>query len=111
MKKTLRPEFSRRPIPMAICNECRGAATLSGLYGARPCMTCRVSGWVSVDTGDALPLEDLVFQLSLKLQQAQKQIDALTRVAPASGAAAQYQTNNRRGAGGTTEFGRSTTPR
>ena len=101
MKKPLRSEFSRRPIPMAVCNECGGAATVSGLYGPRPCMTCHVSGWVSVDTGDALPLEDLVFQLSLKLQQAQQRIDALTRVPPVSGAAAQYQTNNRRGAGGT----------
>ena len=100
MKKTLRPEFSRRPIPMSVCRECRGAATVIGLYGPRPCMTCRVSGWVSVDTGDALPLEDLVFQLSLKLQLAQQQIDALTRVPPVSGAAAQYQINNRRGAGG-----------
>lgn len=101
MKTTHRPEFSRRPIPMTVCNECRGAATLSGLYGPRPCMTCRVSGWVSVDTGDALPLEDLVFQLSLKLQQAQQQVDALTCALPVSGAAVQYQTNNRRGAGGT----------
>ena len=105
MKKTLRPEFSRRPIPMAVCKECRGNATVSGLYGPRPCMTCRVSGWVSADTGDALPLEDLVFQLSLKLQQAQQQIKALTRVPPVSGAAAQYQTNNRRGAGGTNFIG------
>ena len=101
MKKTLRPEFSRRPIPLAVCKECRGAATVSGIYGPRPCMTCRVSGWVSVDTGDALALEDLVFQLSLKLQQAQQQIDALTRGAPVCGAAAQYETNNRRGAGST----------
>lgn len=101
MKQTLRPEFSRRPIPMAVCNECRGAATVSGLYGSRPCMTCSVSGWVSVDTGEALPLEDLVFQLSLKLQLAQLQIDALKRLLPVSGAAAQYQTNNRRGAGNT----------
>lgn len=93
MKKPLRPEFSRRLIPMVVCNECPGAATVSGLYGPRPCMTCSFSGWVSVDTGEALPLEDLVFQLSLKLQQAQQQIDALTRVPPVSGAAAQYQTN------------------
>ena len=105
MKKTLRLEFSRRPIPMVVCNECRGAATVSGLYGPRPCMKCRVSGWVSGDTGDALPLEDLVFQLSLKLQWAQQQIDAFTRVPPVSGAAAQYQTNNRRGAGGTNYTG------
>ncbi|WP_085722942.1 hypothetical protein [Pseudomonas sp. R37(2017)] len=101
MKKTLRPEFSRQPIPMAVCNECRGSATMNGLYGPRPCMKRSVSGWVSIDTGEALPLEDLVFQVSLKLQQVQQQIEALKSVPTVSGRAAQYQHNNRRGAGGT----------
>lgn len=99
MKKSLHLEFSRRPIPLAVCQECRGLATVSGLYGPRPCMQCSVSGWVSVDTGEALPLEDLVFQLSLKLQQAQQQIEALKCEPRVPGPATQYQQNNRRGAG------------
>ncbi|WP_449106711.1 hypothetical protein [Pseudomonas mohnii] len=104
MKKSLRPEFSRQLMSLSACPECRGLATVNGLYGPRPCMACNVSGWVDAGTGEALPLEELVTQLSLRLQAAQQQIEQLNKPA-LMGPAAQYQQNNRRGAGGTNYTG------
>ncbi|WP_432777884.1 hypothetical protein O4O02_19915 [Pseudomonas fortuita] len=104
MKKSSRPEFSRQLMPLTPCSECCGQATLNGLYGPRPCMACNVSGWVDAGTGKALPLEELVTQLSLRLQAAQRHINESKR-SQASGPEATYQGSNRRGAGGTNYTG------
>ncbi|ATR83792.1 hypothetical protein CS390_15200 [Pseudomonas sp. HLS-6] len=99
MKKSPRPEFSRQLMPLTACPECRGQAAVNGLYGPRPCMACNVSGWVDAGTGEALPLEELVTQLSLRLQAAQRYINELKHPR-ATGPEALYTGSNRRGAGG-----------
>ncbi|MNG21670.1 hypothetical protein D3C84_1060630 [compost metagenome] len=67
-------------------------------------MQCNASGWVATETGEALPLEVLVTQLSVRLQAAEHQIAQFNCFKPA-GAEAQYSDNNRRGAGGTNYTG------
>lgn len=71
-----------------------------GTFYELPCDHCNASGWVAASSGEALPLEELVTQLSLKLQDAHRQLEQLKNP-QASGPEATYQGSNRRGAGGT----------
>jgi hypothetical protein len=66
------------------------------------CATCNASGWVCAETGEALPLADLVLQLNMKLRAMERD---LAIVDQQSGAQRQYEQNNRRGAGGTNYTG------
>lgn len=101
MRKRHGPEFRAQQLDLAKCPACRGRAVVDGVFHELPCLPCHASGWVSADTGEALPLDVLVTQLSLRLQAAEQQIEQLKRSAPMNGPAAQYKQNNRRGAGGT----------
>ncbi len=102
MKKQHGPAFRRELKPLMECSLCRGAGSTKGVFHDLDCLTCNASGWVCRDTGEALPLEELVPQLNMKLRNV---IAELSRVRQASGAAAQYQQNNRRGSGGTNYTG------
>ncbi|KEZ72799.1 hypothetical protein C5I_0117345, partial [Pseudomonas syringae pv. syringae FF5] len=73
---------------------------IKGVFHEMACVQCSASGWVEAETGEALPLEVLVTQLSMRLQAAAQQIEQLKRPAQMTGPAAIYQQNNRRGAGG-----------
>ncbi|RMV91506.1 hypothetical protein ALP01_03539 [Pseudomonas caricapapayae] len=73
---------------------------VKGIYYEMACVQCNASGWVASETGDALPLEVLVTQLSMRLQAADRQIEQLKRPDQVTGPAAIYNQNNRRGAGG-----------
>lgn len=101
MKKSHGPAFRAARIELARCSACRGRAVVQGVFHELPCERCNASGWVSADTGEPLPLEVLVTQLSIRLQAAEYQIQQLKRPAPVTGPAAQYQQNNGRGAGKT----------
>ncbi|MFK0090862.1 hypothetical protein ACIQUS_26685 [Pseudomonas sp. NPDC090755] len=104
MKKSHGPAFRKEAIDLAQCPACKGRAVIKGVFHDLACLQCNASGWVSVASGMALPLEDLVTQLSLRLQAAQRQINELKQPR-AVGAEAIYQDNNRRGAGGTNYTG------
>lgn len=101
MKKCHGPEFRAAQVDLAKCPACRGRAVIQGVFHELACVQCHASGWVSADTGEALPLEVLVTQLSIRLQAADYQIQQLKRPVPVTGPAAQYQQNNGRGAGKT----------
>ena len=105
MKKSHGPEFRAARLDLAKCPTCRGRAVVPGVFHELACVQCNASGWVSADTGEPLPLEVLVTQLSIRLQAADYQIQQLKRPAPVTGPAAQYEQNNRRGAGGTNYTG------
>lgn len=100
LKKSHGPSLRKEQITLAWCPVCRGKAVIKGVFHDLACSQCNASGWVNGITGEALPLEELVTQLSLRLQQAESRIEQLKKVVPI-GAAALYQRNNRRGAGGT----------
>lgn len=104
MKKSHGPSLEKEVIELAPCQPCRGAGFTKELFFPRPCMQCNASGWVAAATGEAVPLEELVIQLNMKLRAVDRQLDQLTKRQPI-GPEAQYHTNNRRGAGGTNYTG------
>jgi hypothetical protein len=105
MKKSHGPAFRAARIELAKCPICRGRAVVPGVFHELPCGQCNASGWVSAETGESLTLDVLVTQLSFRLQAAEEQIEQLKRLVSMNGPAAQYQQNNRRGAGGTNYTG------
>lgn len=99
MKKSHGPAFRATKLDLAKCPACRGRAVMKGVFHEMACVQCNASGWVTAETGEALPLEVLVTQLSIRLQAADHQLAQFRKVMP-GGAAQQYEQNNRCGAGG-----------
>lgn len=67
MKKSVGPSLHIERRPLARCPECHGAGITTGIFFQMPCGVCSGSGLVDKDTGRALPPEDLVLQLRLRL--------------------------------------------
>jgi len=101
MKKSTGPAFRAAQLDLDKCPACRGRAVISGVFHQLACVQCNASGWVTAETGEALPVEVLVTQLSIRLQAADHQIERLKRPALLGGPATQYDENNRRGPGAT----------
>lgn len=99
MKKSHGPAFRKQVIDLAQCPACRGMAVIKGVFHEMACVQCNASGWVVAATGEALSLEELVTQLSLRLQAAQRHINELKHPR-AAGPEALYTGSNRRGGGG-----------
>lgn len=102
MKNSHGPSFRKVIKPLRECLDCRGTGVVSGVFHQMDCATCHASGWVCEATGQALPLEELVLQLNMKLRAMARD---LALAGHASGAQAQYKGNNRRGAGGSHHTG------
>lgn len=97
MKKIHGPAFVRCLIPLADCPSCAGKGVIQGVFHQLDCIGCHASGLVHAETLEPLPLEVLVVQLGMLLRRER----FMTKVkAGATGIVAQYQQNNRRGAGG-----------
>lgn len=90
MLKSHGPSFGKAVIELGKCPLCRGRAVIKELFYEMPCGHCNGSGWVEAATGEALALDELVTQLSLKLQAANRQIEQLKNPR-AIGPGAQYQ--------------------
>lgn len=102
MKKIHGPAFRKAMKPLRGCYDCRGSGLRLGMFHEMECATCNASGWVCAETGEALPLADLVLQLNMKLRAMER---GLAIADQQSGAQRQYEQNNRRGAGGTNYTG------
>ena len=102
MKKSHGPAFRKVIKPLRECLDCRGKGFARGISYDLDCLACNASGWVCAETGEALPLADLVLQLNMKLRATARD---LALAGHASGAQAQYEGNNRRGAGGSHHTG------
>ena len=102
MKKSHGPAFRKVMKPLRECLDCRGTGLVSGVFHQMDCATCNASGWVCEATGQAVPLEELVLQLNMKLRAMARDLALAGRV---SGAQQQYEQNNRRGAGGSNYTG------
>jgi len=105
MKKSHGPAFRQQQKLLAHCPTCKGRAVVHGVFFEMACAACNASGWVDGLTGQPLPLEDLVLQLTMRLQQAQRRINELERPVPIRDPGEQYHQNNRRGTGGTNYTG------
>lgn len=104
MKKSHGPSLRKQQIELAPCPACRGEGLTRGVFHDLACDYCNASGWVSAATGEALPLEELVTQLNMRLRALDKRLEQFTNL-QASGPEASYYTNNRRGAGGSNYSG------
>ncbi|MEN5126852.1 hypothetical protein [Pseudomonas alloputida] len=105
VKKGLQDGFKRPRLDLVQCQICKGRAVVKGMFYELVCTDCNGSGWVVEGSRLVLPLEELVTQLSFKLQQAQREIETLKVPAKAVGPQQQYQESNRLGAGGTNYTG------
>ena len=105
MKKSHGPAFRAAQLDLALCPACRGRAVIKGVFHELACVQCNASGWVAAETGEALPLDVLVTQLSIRLQAANRRIEQLKRPVQIPALAAHYEQNNRRGAGGSNYTG------
>ena len=70
MKKRSGPELRQQVRPLEKCPGCNGRGTTQGLFHQMPCPDCNAGGVVDKETGDALPLDELVLQLRLWLAKA-----------------------------------------
>ncbi len=104
MRKSHGPAFRKEVIDLAKCPACRGKAVINGVFHDLACVQCNASGWVAAATGEALALEELVTQLSMRLQAADRQIEQLKNPR-VTGPEALYLGGNRLGAGGTNYTG------
>jgi hypothetical protein len=97
--------FKRPRIELEPCPTCKGKAVVEGVFYEKICTACNGSGWVIQGSRLVLSSDELVTQLSFKLQQAQREIEVLQHGSSISEPAEYYQQNNRRGAGGTNYTG------
>ncbi|AXO88427.1 hypothetical protein DZC75_10620 [Pseudomonas parafulva] len=104
MKKSHGPALRKQRVILVRCQDCQGKAVVRGVFYELPCGHCNASGWLSAVTGEPLPLEELVTQLGLRVRELEQQVDR-QRPSRTEGPDAQYETNNRRGAGGTNYTG------
>jgi len=104
MRKSHGPAFKKAVIDLGECPLCRGRAVIQGVFHELPCDHCNASGWIAAATGEALALDELVTQLSMRLRAALQQIEQLKKPL-ATGPGAHYQEGNRLGAGGSNYTG------
>ena len=105
MQKRQGPGFNRERIELEPCSICKGRAVVAGVFYELVCTDCNGSGWVVQGTKLVLSADELVTQLSFKLQQAQREVLALRTPPAPIGLQGQYEQPNRLGAGGTNYTG------
>lgn len=91
-------------IDLAPCSVCGCRAVTPGVLHELVCVACNGSGWVEAHTGYSLALEELVTQLSFKLQDAERLLRELRRAQPIPQLGV-FGPENRFGAGGTNYTG------
>ena len=93
-------------IPLVRCEVCQGQGVIKGIFHVMDCAGCNGAGLIDRATNQALSLEQMVQQLRVRLNRANRQVEQqreqLERagLAPVTGPAADYQGNNKKGAGG-----------
>ncbi|MCR8931122.1 MULTISPECIES: hypothetical protein [unclassified Pseudomonas] len=105
MQKRRAPGFKRERIELQPCSICVGKAVVKGLFYELVCTDCNGSGWVVSGSRLVLSSDELVTQLSFRLQRAQREISELKGLPLTSEPQSQYERVNRLGAGGTNYTG------
>jgi len=100
VKRGLQDGFKRPRLDLVRCPDCKGRAIVKGVFYELVCVDCNGSGWVVEGSRLLLPLEELVTQLSFKLQAAEREIQVLKTGSEIAGPERHYNEPNRRGSGG-----------
>lgn len=77
MSKRSGPAFRQQARPLKKCQACNGQGITRGLFHELPCEACGAAGVVDKATGEALPPEDLLLQMRLRLNRAHEEIRTL----------------------------------
>lgn len=93
-------------IPLARCEVCQGEGLIRGIFHLMDCAACNGSGLIDRASNEALPAEQMVQQLRVRLNLANKQLAHYKALMPEVGPADDYSRNrNRAGEGGGTWTG------
>lgn len=93
-------------IPLARCEVCQGQGVIKGIFHVMDCAGCNGAGLIDRATNEALSAVQMVQQLRVRLNRSNRIIDRqqeqLVRagLVPITGPAADYQSNNKKSAGG-----------
>ena len=93
-------------IPLVRCEVCQGQGVIKGIFHVMDCAGCNGAGLIERATNQALSAEQMVQQLRVRLNRANRQVEQQKKqleaagLVPVTGPAADYQGNNKRGAGG-----------
>lgn len=79
MKKRSGPAFTQQKRPLKRCPKCHGRGVVRPMFYEVPCDDCKNSGVVCKETGEALPAEDLVLQLRIRLNEKGEQLADLRK--------------------------------
>lgn len=66
------PDRKIAVIPLGRCEICKGEGVIKGVFHDIPCAACHGAGLVHRETGEALPPEEMVKQLRLRLNRANR---------------------------------------
>ncbi|WP_341304715.1 hypothetical protein [Pseudomonas sp. TMP25] len=93
-------------IPLARCEICQGQGVIKGIFHVMECAGCNGAGLIDRTSHSALSHAEMVQQLRVRLNRANRRVDQqqeqLERagLVPVTGPEADYQGNNKKGAGG-----------
>jgi len=79
LRKAAGPSFRQQRRPLAKCPTCNGTGMVQGLFHQMPCHDCNGGRVVDKETGEALPAEELVVQLTLWLERSREENRQLKR--------------------------------
>lgn len=101
IKKQYGPALVRSLIPLTDCPSCAGAGLIKGVFHQLDCIGCHGAGLVHAETLEAIPVDDLVVQLGIKVRSLTARLKTLDCSTP-SAEVRHYQQDNTRGAGRST---------
>lgn len=88
---------------LAPCPGCAGRGRTRSMFYELICPQCSGSGLADAETGEALPVDDALIQMRIRIDELRARVRTLERKLSASechGPEADYQGNNGRGPGG-----------
>lgn len=74
MKKRSGPSLVQQKRPLKRCPACHGRGLVKPMFYEIPCDTCEASGVVCKETGEALPMSELVLQMRIRLNEREQQL-------------------------------------
>lgn len=73
------PSYKKRKRPLKGCDACGGKGLVTGIFYEMVCDKCTGGGVVLADTGEPLPVEELVVEMRLRLTERGERIRLLEK--------------------------------
>lgn len=86
MKKRSGPALAKQKRPLKNCPACNGRGLVKPMFYELPCDQCHASGVVDKETGQGIPVDVLVLQLRIRLNERDQELaDVRARLARITG--------------------------